>query len=153
MSDSNIEILRKESFLIIIENSIGSKMFNSMFVRLKDSGAVTDILNDGEFSCAFYVSSVLMLLRVIEKPRATVLKLKEVIVNDSNWQTVEVDTIEPGDVIFYVKTKFKDGTSNAHVGLALSKGEVVSTDHRVKKVAKHPVDYRPIEAVFRYTAW
>lgn len=154
MSDQNIKILRKETYLRAIENSVGSKIFNSLFVKFKDSGKTSDVLNDGMYSCAFFVSSVLYLLQAINKPHTTVKSIREICEKDQNWQKVKLDNIEPGDVIFWEKIKFDDGSENAHVGFALNNKEAVSTDYKNKIVAKHLIIFgnkRKIEAVYRYS--
>ena len=80
MSSQNLEILKKETYLKAIENSIGSKIFNSLFVRSKDTGKISDILNDGEYSCAFFVSSILFLVQAVNRPYSTVQSLEEFII-------------------------------------------------------------------------
>lgn len=151
MTHSNIEILRKETCLKIIENSIDSKLFNSVLARYKDGGAVVDILNDGEFSCAFFVSGVLTLMQAMDRPHATVAKLKALFEADADWHKVAFADREPGDVIFYEKMKFDDGTENAHVGFVLTHDEAVSTDYVHKVIARHPVAKRPVETIYRYS--
>lgn len=156
MSDPNITTLRKETYLKAIENSIDSRLFNSLFVQYKDSGKTVDALNDGMYSCAFFVSSVLYLLRAIDKPHATVESLMKALEKDADWQKVDVHDISAGDVIFWEKMKFEDGSENAHVGFALNDNEAVSTDYQKKAVARHPIisnsTGRAIDAVYRY-AW
>lgn len=154
MSDKNIKILRKETYLKAIENSVGSKLFNSLFVEFQDSGKTADILNDGMYSCAFFVSSVLYLLGAMDKSHTTVKGILEICENNQDWLKVKPDNIEPGDLIFWEKIKFDDGSENAHVGFALSNQEAVSTDYKNKAVARHPIisdNKRAIEAVYRYT--
>ena len=43
MPDPNILVLKKETFLKLIDNSIGSTMFNSLYALFKDKGGVEDI--------------------------------------------------------------------------------------------------------------
>ncbi len=151
MADSNIEILKKETYLKVIENSVNSKIFNSLFVRFKDSGEVKDIMNDGEYSCAFFVSSILFLIGVLNKHVATVQSLRKLIEEDNKWKRVEVAQIEAGDVIFWDKIKYEDGSENAHVGFVLNKEEAVSTDYKQKMILQHKIDERPITDIYRYS--
>lgn len=155
MPDSNITTLRKETYLKAIENSVGSRMFNSLFVRFEDSGKTADVLNDGMYSCAFFASSILCILQAIDKPHTTVEGLMKVLAESADWQNVEAKDIAAGDVIFWEKMKFDDGSENAHVGFALAGNEAVSTDYKKKAVARHPIlsddTGRAIEAVYRYS--
>lgn len=155
MPDENIQILRRETYLKAIENSIGSRLFNSVFVRFKDTGKTADILNDGMYSCAFFVSSLLYLFQAIDKPHATVTNVKKFLDNDEHWKKTNDADIEAGDVIFWEKIRFDDGSENAHIGFAVSKDEAVSTDYKQKMIARHPIireeTKRSVEAIYRYS--
>lgn len=152
MPDANIEILRKKTYVKAIENSVGSRFFNSLFVTHKDTGNVQDALNDGEYSCAFFVSGLLYLMEAVSKTTATVKSLKNLLEKDTKWKQVSIDMLEAGDVVFWEKIKFEDGSENAHVGFVLNKDEAVSTDYVVKAVARHSIKKldRKVEAVYRY---
>lgn len=150
MPDDNIKILIKETLLKTIENSIGSKLFNSLIVKFQDSGLVKDILNNGEYSCAYYVSSILYGLSLIDKPHATVKTVLEKL-KENNWQEVH-DDVKPGDIIVWEKNKTADGTEHEHLGFVLNKNEAVSNYSTKRKIAKHSIDFngkRKIAVVYR----
>ena len=154
MPDPNIKILYKETYLKAVENSVGSKVFNSLVVQFRDTNEVKDILLDGIYSCAFFVSSILYLVNAIDKPHATVKRLLETFEKGEKWKKVAINDLEAGDVIFWENIKFDDGSENAHVGFALNKEEAVSTDYKNKVVTKHPIiseSKRKIDVVYRYT--
>ena len=150
MSDQNIEILKKETYLKAIENSIGSKIFNSLFVKFKDTNKVSDILNDGEYSCAFFVSGILFLVQMVDKTAATVKSLKESIEKNSKWEKVDLENIIEGDVIFWYPFKHDDGTETPHVGFVSNKNEATSTDYKNKLITKRDIHERKIESVYRF---
>jgi hypothetical protein len=137
MPDPNIKILIKESYLKAIENSVGTHIFNSLIVQYQDSGKTVDILQDGVFSCAFFVSSILVLSGLMDKPHTTVKTLKEKL-EENKWQIVIGDA-QPGDVIFWEKIKFEDGSENEHVGFATSDIEAISTSWTEHKVVHHSI--------------
>lgn len=154
MPDKNIKILRKGTYLKAIENSVGTKLFNSLIVEFQDSKEVKDILNDGEYSCAFFVSSILYLLGAIDKTHSTVKNLNKTLKNNNKWKEVNLNDLEGGDVIFWEKIKFEDGSEDTHVGFAVNKEEAVSTSYKKKAVDRHLINpnERRIEGIFRY-AW
>lgn len=156
MPDENIEQLQEATYLKAIENSVGSKIFNSLFVRFKDSGKTADVMNDGMYSCALFVSSVLYLFGAVDKPYATVKNIRDSLMKNPKWKEVGVDDLRAGDVIFWEKIRFDDGSENAHVGFALNEHEAVSTDYKQKVIARHPIIRedapRNVETVYRY-AW
>lgn len=155
MADTNIIPLPRQTFLKMLENSVGTKLFNSLFVLFKDTNTTKDVLNDGEFSCAFFVSGILVLGGYLQRPNATVASLYKQC-QTQNWTTVaDQKDIEAGDIIFWEKTKFADGSENEHVGFAVSQEEAVSTNYIAKTVVRHPIwlaengNERKITAIFR----
>jgi len=150
MPDANIKVLPKATLLKILKNSIGSKIFNSLVVHYQDSGEIKDILEDGTKSCAFFVTSILALLGLIDKPHTTVKTALEKL-SANGWR--ESGNIQPGDVLVWEKKRFSDGSENEHIGFALSAKEAVSTSYIKKKIIKHGADFngkRRLTAIFRY---
>ena len=150
MSDPNIEILKYETYLKAIENSVGSRIFNSLIVKFRDSDQTSDILGDGEFSCAFFVSSILAMFGVLDKPRATVISLKDIISKDEKWSTVSETEAQPGDVVFYEAVEHESGNVHEHVAFVTGSGQAVSTDYKQKQVVQHDLKYRQINSIYRY---
>lgn len=150
MADSNMEILKKETYLKAIENSVGSKIFNSLFVKFKDNNITSDILNDGEYSCAFFASGILFLFQMIDKTSATVKTLRETIENSPKWTKIDIENVENGDLVFWEKFKHDDGTETTHVGFVFSKTEAISTDYKNKLVSKRDINERKIDLVYRF---
>jgi hypothetical protein len=90
-------------------------------------------------------------MQALGKSVATVDSLRKLIVGDSKWTEVDSDQVETGDVVFWDKVKYEDGSENAHVGFALSKEEAVSTDYKQKMVVRHKIGTRPITGIYRYS--
>ncbi len=147
MPNPDVDVLKKETYIKMIENSVGSNMFNSVYVKNKDSSEVTDVLENGKYSCAYYVSSLLFLLGLIDCPHALVSTVKTVISTSGDWEVA--DKAEAGDVVFWNKVTFEDGTENAHVGFALNNQEAVSTSSNQKTVVKHSISLQGVDVVFR----
>ena len=150
MADSKLEICTRETYLKNIEDSVGSEQFRSLFAQ-REGGEVKDILEDGNLSCAYFVSSVLCLFDMIDKKRATVRSLKIFVESDERWDKVSLAEVEPGDLVFYTGREFTPGNTHAHVGFVINNHEAVSTSDQTKAVAKHPLKYHPVESVWRYS--
>lgn len=150
MADQNIEVLKKETYIKLLENSPGTRMFNSAFVRFVDTGEKKDILNDGEFSCAFFVTSVLTQFGILEEPSATVATTKKKLL-EKGWKTI-TDIPITGDVVFWEEKTFADRSKNTHVGFAVSSTEAVSTSYKEKMVVRHDItfgDTRKVDLILR----
>ena len=53
MPDSNLIKLRKKTYLKMIENSVGARLFNSLFVKFKDTGSGEVQKQAGKKNCQF----------------------------------------------------------------------------------------------------
>lgn len=150
MTDQSIEVLKKETYIKLLENSPGTRMFNSAFVRFVDTGEKKDILNDGEYSCAFFVTGILSMFGILDEPSATVATTKKKLLEKA-WTVVGGESVA-GDVLFWEESMFEDGSLNMHVGFALSATEAVSTSYKEKMVVRHDITFngtRKIDLVLR----
>lgn len=155
------EIMRKETFLKMVENSEGCKLFNSLM--MKKGGEVFDILDDGDVSCATFTSSILFLNRFLPEQKSTVKGLSDVLSGETEFKPdrfIEIpiaDFIpEKGDVVFWESIMGDDGAAHRHVGFVLNENEAVSTSGIYHSVIRHPLYKKPgtdidrkIERVFR----
>jgi hypothetical protein len=149
MPDPNIEILLKETYFKTIENSIGTSVFNTLYVRHKDTGDIVDVLDDGKLSCAYFVSSILFLFSYIERSCATVQTLDRFLQDSKDWKLVGGESIERGDVIIWQEIVFEDNLAHEHIGFALDETDAVSTSYKTKTVVKHPISNQGIKKVYR----
>lgn len=150
-SEEKPQRLYFKSYLKVIENSVGTRMFKNLYVYTKDKGEF-DAMNNGEDSCAFYVSSVLVIFGKNSRLHGTVEStLKDL--KESGWQ--EVSEAKPGDVLVWETQKFGDRWQ-AHIGFYIGKDKAVSTSWKQKEVIMHHKtfeDNRKIEHIFRMTNW
>jgi hypothetical protein len=151
-----MEILRKETYVKMIENAVGTRLFNSLMVR--EDGAVRDLLNDGEYSCAIFTSGVLLLNQKVARTRTTVTNLEADLLASDQFSQIPVGSeVQPGDVVLWEKVRYEDGSENRHIGFAVSQAEAVSTNYVQKCVVRHPLltnientgEVRKIERIFR----
>lgn len=121
---------RLKNYLRLIEKSVGSEMFQSLYVILDDKTEV-DVASGGELSCAIHTSSVLTLAGLIDKPHATVsITIKSML--EAGW--VKADKPAKGAVIHWSKSR--DG--HEHLGFWLDTQKVVSNS----EIDKMPILHR-----------
>ena len=133
-----LQKLSFRTYLAMLENSPGTRLFNSLYVRSADGGEVRDVFNNGEFSCAGFVTSVLTLSGLLESPSATV-DTAERRLRELGWEEVAPNAAEKGDIVFWAPAQYPDGSGHRHMGFALSASEAVSTDSIEKQVMRHPI--------------
>src|SRR3989344_5072067 len=96
-----VEPILMDTYLAIIKNSIGSKMFSNLYAKLDNKKL--DITKNGNLSCAFYVSSILFLFKLVKEIHATVNgTLKDL--KESGWTKIEKPRI--GCVLIWRETDF-----------------------------------------------
>jgi len=143
------KILLYDSYLKMIRNSAGTKMFRNLY--LKKGNRKIDATEDGELSCAFFVSNVLLIWGLISEGHATIKStIKDMQKND--WKKISEKEIKPGDVILWEEKKFEKGKHHSHIGFYVAKEETVSHSDGVKAISVHHWTYnnkRNIVAVYR----
>ena len=140
-----------KSYLQIIRNSVGSKMFRNFYVETTERGEF-DALADGVFSCAFYVSSILVLFNKMGSVHATVQSTVADL-QESGWQ--EVAEPRAGDVLVWEAIEFDDGP-NEHIGFCIGNGCAISTSLAKRTPVEHSQDFdgqRKIEQIYRMGDW
>jgi len=110
----------KKTYLAMIENSVGSRIFQNFYVVVKNSKR-KDVLQKGKFSCAFFVSVILRIFNLISSPHCTVEStLKDL--KKSGWFEIEISKRMPkGTVVLWQK---KEG--HYHLGFYFGQKMAIS---------------------------
>ena len=154
MADVEEKLLRLyfKSYLQFIRNSVGSNMFRNFYVETSQKGEF-DALDDGENSCAFYVSSILVIFKKISGVHGLVSRVIDDM-KQSGWN--EVDKPKPGDVLVWEAQEFPDG-SHEHIGFYIGNNRAISTSRTAKTPIEHDMDFgdanRKITQIFRMDSW
>ncbi|MBD3282118.1 MAG: hypothetical protein GF387_00710 [Candidatus Portnoybacteria bacterium] len=143
-------ILVYESYVQMIKNSIGTKMFRSLYIE-KD-GEKNDIADNGSFSCALFVSNVLFLWDLISSGHATVESTIEDM-KKNGWKEVSVDNIKIGDVILWEEKLAEDNKKHYHNGFYIGDNQAISNSGEKGFPVIHDWKYngkREIISVYTY---
>jgi len=140
------------SFLAVVRNSIGSRMFRTFYVH--QGGERVDALRDGGRSCAFFVSSILTIFKKIGSFHLTVHStLRDL--ERSGWRVVGADLM-PGDVLVWDAESI-DGELHAHIGFYVGDGKAVSTSFETGTPVLHHDHpnhaWSSIARAYRLPAW
>lgn len=118
MSDPTVGKREFDTYTAMVNNSVGSNSWRNIYAVV--AGSKQDVANNGEFSCTYFVSSVLKIFSLVENYHATVMRTIEDM-EKSGWQ--KVDKPEIGDVILWGK---KENGSNEHLGIYIGDDKTVS---------------------------
>jgi hypothetical protein len=139
------ELLIKENYFEKIKASLNSKFFRKLYVKSKKGKE--DILKNGELSCAYFVSSVLYLNKLIKDIHTTVKSTVKDL-EKSGWYRIK----EPkkGAVLVWEKKKFSDGY-HFHIGFYWGGKKAISNSRNSKCPVLHHFTFngkRKIIAVY-----
>jgi len=132
MKQPKLKILIYQNYLQIIRASQGSKMFRHLYVLMDEQKK--DILENGQLSCAFFVSTVLKIFDLISRPHATVKNTVEDMLKNG-WRPTE--KLKPGNVLVWEEKEFSDGTANQHIGFYFGQNKAVSNSYKKSVPALH----------------
>lgn len=120
-----------DTYLAVIRNSVGSKLFRNLYL-VKNNKRI-DASNDGQLSCAVFVSWVLRIFYLIKEGHATVDgTMKDL--KRSGWYKIKKPKI--GSILVWEEI-FLNGTLNKHMGFYIGNEEAVSNSRSKRTPVKH----------------
>lgn len=138
MSKPDIKLNFFETYLAVIKNSVGSRMFRNFFMEI--DGKKIDATRDGVVSCAYVVSNILHMfpsLKLIREPHLTVVStVKDMLEN--GW--VEISDLRPGAILVW-EPKMIAGSMNPHIGFYIGDDKAVSNFYETGVPAEHHWTY------------
>ncbi len=151
MSNKQVKIMIFSSYMATVENSVGTGMFRNLYAMVDKK--TKDITENGNLSCAYYVSSVLFIFKLISGIHATVEGTEKDIINNG-WEKVEQP--QKGNILIWEeKIKGKDKKPHKHIGFFIEDNWAISNNDEKGLPVKHHYTYnqtRKIEAIYRHIA-
>ena len=121
-----------KNYITVIKNSIGSNIFRNLSFKIK--GKNVDVLENGNLSCAFFVSSILYLFDLIEELHTTVSwTVRDM--KGQGWKKIK--KLIPGSILIWEEVIFKDGNNHKHMGFYVGKGRAISNRYEFKTPRIH----------------
>lgn len=126
-------------------------MFQNIFVTFK--GKKRDILENGRLSCAYFVSSILLIANLVSNIHTTVRGLEQDLVQNG-WKKLQRPRI--GAVLIWIP-ELSDPERHRHIGFYIGKNKAVSNSSRTRIPHYHHITFgknskkwpkRPIESIF-----
>ncbi len=145
-NETKVIINLYKSYVSTIKNSIGSNLFQNLYATV--DGKEVDITTNGNLSCAYYASSILLIFKLIKSVHATVdgtvRDLKEF-----GW--VEIKEPKIGAVLVWEKVDFGNKQYHKHIGFYIGEEKAISNDQEKGCPNEHDWQFngkRKIEAIF-----
>ncbi|MEK7520218.1 MAG: hypothetical protein AAB581_03200 [Patescibacteria group bacterium] len=137
----------------MLKNSARTRMFRHSYAQV--NGKRTDILENGSLSCAFFVSTVLAMFRLIDRMHSTVDgAVKDL--EESGWKKIRRPMV--GSVLVWESKTDEDGP-HRHMGFYIGKDQAVSNStqrgypviHHWTYGKKRGLPRRKVESIYWYT--
>lgn len=141
-----VETLLRESYFALIKNSVDTKMFQQFYVKL--NGRKEEVLHNGDRSCAYYVSSILVIFKLIKDVQLTVHRTIADM-KKTGWK--EIKRPRKGCVIVWKEKKYGKNNPHKHIGFYLGKNIAISNNSSKGTPIKHPYktyNGREIDSMF-----
>jgi hypothetical protein len=141
-----VKPLFKDSYLAVIKNAVGSNMFRNFYAEV--NGEKRDILEDGNISCAIFVSTVLLMFKFISAAHVTVKSTVKDMLNNG-WY--EISEPRVGAVLHWESVDFGKGNMHEHIGFYIGNDKAISNNPELGYPLEHSFDYdgkRKIEKIY-----
>jgi hypothetical protein len=129
---TKIEPIIYDSYIAVIKNSVGANTWRNFYAKVDDKKV--DIMQDGDLSCAFFVSSILSLFGLIKHPHTTVEStIKDM--EESGWQEIKKPKI--GSVLIWEAITDSKEEVHRHIGFYIGNKTAISNSSKKRVPVKH----------------
>jgi len=135
-----MKLLPKETYFAMLENSVGSHLFRNVYAEI--DGEKKDILANGNFSCSFFVSSILSHFN-FQLIKETHTGIKGLLADMKACGWVESDRRIPGAVVVWDQEITQPTLqTHDHVGFILDEHTAISNyDRDILAPQKHHIHF------------
>lgn len=131
-----LKLLFFDTYLARIHNSLGSKTIKSAYALI--DGKKKDILENGRIACSLYVSSLLVIHKLIPEIHATVDSTVAAL-KKSGWKKISKPRI--GCIIVWEKVDFGKNDLHKHIGFYIGNQEAISNNSKKNYPTKHNITF------------
>jgi hypothetical protein len=140
------KILVRENYLSMIKNSVGSSTFKNFFAEV--DGVKKDIAENGNLSCALFVSNILLINKLITEGHANV-KSTILDMQKNSWE--EISDLREGAVLHWEGVDFGATGVHEHIGFYIGNDQAISNNSKTGEISTHSFDFegnRKIKNIF-----
>jgi hypothetical protein len=156
MSEENQNVVKKnvlKSYLAMARDCVGAKVWQHFYAEV--DGEEIDVMYGGSNACAWFVSGVLVMQKLIKSSHATVASTVK---DMEETGFITLTSPKPGSVILYAPKVFEDGSTHEHLAIYLGDDMAISTSFTKAVPILHDWRYRDhterkITAIYYPTVW
>jgi len=111
----------KDSYLAAIKNSVNTHLYRNFYAKVNNKRE--DVAKNGELSCAYFASSILVMFGLISKIHLTVGGVEDDM-KKNQWKKIKKPQI--GGVLIWEAKKYDEGGIHRHLGFFIGKDKAVS---------------------------
>lgn len=127
-----IELLYADTYMAAIRGSVGSHAYQHAYGLV--DGVRKDLVHGGEYSCAFFVSVILLASKLLKEPHLRVQgTIKDL--ESSGW--IDTNEPKPGDILVWEPIKESDGEDHFHIGFYLGEQRAISNSTSQRAPREH----------------
>jgi hypothetical protein len=128
--------LFKKNFLMVIRNSAGTNMFRNFYYK-----NLGDVLKNGDLSCAFFVSTILLMFNFVDKISFRVVDTVADI-QQKGWY--KITKLRKGCIVVW-NPVIQNGGGHLHIGFYMGSGIAISNRSSLGVPGEHPVIYSGLD--------
>lgn len=140
-----------KTYLKMLENSLGSKLFQHFYAEVK--GKKTDITQGGKLSCAFFVSSLLSMFHWITRVHGTVEGTQKDL-EARGWKVIKKP--KKGAVLLWESQDFGQQGIHKHIGFYMGSEKAISHSDKRRCPVEHHWTFhskRQVELILWNPEW
>lgn len=130
MPNQNLQKLTTQNILTMAQGAVGTQMFRHLYVKDAQNGEQIDVMNNGEFACAFFVSGVLAVFGLIDRSHATVQTTLQKM-QENGWR--QIDSPMPGAVVYWPAGP----NGHDHLGFCIDQDTCISNSAAAGTPTRH----------------
>jgi len=131
-----LKLLFFDTYLAMIQNSVGSKMFRTVYAFIDKKKK--NIIENGRVACALYVSSLLVIHKLIGEIHATVDSTVKAL-KKSGWKKISKPRI--GCIIVWEKVDSGKNDLHKHIGFYIGNQQAISNSSKKGFPVKHNLTF------------
>lgn len=146
MKKQKVSLVIFNTYLAMIKNSVEARIFRNAYFKIH--GKKEDVLRDGDLSCAYFVSIILLIFKLIGDAHTTVIGTEKDMV-EFGWQKIKKPKI--GSVLIWQSKIGESGEPHRHIGFYIGNEQAISNSDKTKSPQIHNWQYdskRSVEAIY-----